>query len=280
MELFINVFPTLGIKVDFADFTDPNAVRAALKSDTKLLYTETISNPLITVVDIEAVAGIAHSVGAKLVVDNTFTTSAALKPLDLGADLSINSLTKFGNGHSDAMCGSITGAEALVKKAHAMQQLLGTTVDPFTCWLVQRGLRTMDLRVTRAMDNATKLAKALAAHPVVSKVHHPSLESHPQHTLAKRMLKHGYGAMLSIVLPDDRKGINAFLRKLELAHYAMTLGGYRTTLSHPVTSSHYGLTEEERRKMGITFGLMRVSVGIEDPDDLVADFTQALEVFK
>jgi cystathionine beta-lyase/cystathionine gamma-synthase len=115
---------------------------------------------------------------------------------------------------------------------------------------------------------------------VVSKVHHPSLESHPQHTLAKRMLKHGYGAMLSIVLPDDRKGINAFLRKLELAHYAMTLGGYRTTLSHPVTSSHYGLTEEERRKMGITFGLMRVSVGIEDPDDLVADFTQALEVFK
>jgi cystathionine beta-lyase/cystathionine gamma-synthase len=130
------------------------------------------------------------------------------------------------------------------------------------------------------MDNASRLALALEANPAVRKVHHPSLASHPQHEIAKRMLKNGYGGMLSMVLPDDRALINAFLRKLKLAHYAMTLGGYRTTLSHPVTSSHYYLSEEERLKMGITFGLMRVSVGIENADDLIADFNQALEVFK
>jgi cystathionine beta-lyase/cystathionine gamma-synthase len=129
------------------------------------------------------------------------------------------------------------------------------------------------------MDNAARLAKALEAHPAVSRVNHPSLESHPQHALAERIFKNGYGGMLSFVMPDDRAKVNAFLRKLEIAHYAMTLGGYRTTLSHPVTSSHHGVPEAERLRMGITFGLMRVSVGIEDPDDLIADFTRALEVF-
>ena len=213
-------------------------------------------------------------------MDNTFTTSLTLKPLELGADVSINSLTKYANGHSDAMAGAITASEEIIKKAHGLQVLLGTTADPFTCWLVQRGIRTMDLRVQRQMDNASKLASALEANPSVLKVNHPSLASHPQHEVAKRMLKNGYGGMLSLVLPDDRDRINAFLRKLEIAHYAMTLGGYRTTLSHPVTSSHFSIPEEDRLKMGITFGLMRVSVGIENADDLIADFNQALEVFK
>jgi cystathionine beta-lyase/cystathionine gamma-synthase len=279
LGLLATVFPGFGIQVDFADFTDSKAVQAGLKPNTKVLFTETVSNPMITVVDIEAMAGIAHGHGAQLVVDNTFATSTAVKPLELGADVCVNSLTKFANGHSDAIAGSITASDAIIKGANALQVLLGTTVDPFTCWLCQRGIRTMDLRVRRAMDNAARLAKALEAHPAVSRVYHPSLESHPQHALAKRMFKHGFGAMLSFVMPNERRGINAFLRKLELAHYAMTLGGYRTTLSHPVTSSHHGVPEAELRKMGITFGLMRVSVGIEDPDDLVADFTQALDVF-
>jgi len=215
-----------------------------------------------------------------MVVDNTFTTSVTMKPLSLGADVSINSLTKFANGHSDAVAGSATGSEAIIQKAYELQVLLGTTVDPFTAWLVQRGIRTMDLRVEKQMANAAKLAQALEANPNVLRVHHPSLASHPQHELAKRILKNGYGGMLSFVMPDDRALINAFMRKLNLAHYAMTLGGYRTTLSHPVLSSHHGVPEEDRKKMGITFGLMRVSVGIENPDDLIADFNQALEVFK
>jgi cystathionine beta-lyase/cystathionine gamma-synthase len=279
LELFTNVLPSYGVEVTLADFADLGQVRAALRPNTKVLYTETLSNPMITVVDIEAVAGIAHQAGALLVVDNTFTTSTCLKPLELGADVSINSLTKFANGHSDAVAGSATASAAIVKQAYDLQVLLGTTLDPFTAWLVQRGIRTMDLRVRRQMDNAARLAKALEAHPAVRRVNHPSLESHPQHALAKRILRNGFGGMLSFVMPDDREKINAFLRELKIAHYAMTLGGYRTTLSHPVTSSHHGVPEAERLKMGITFGLMRVSVGIEDPDDLVADFTRALGVF-
>ncbi len=280
IELFNNVFKNYGIEVTYADFTDPSSIERLIRPDTKVLYTETISNPMITLVDIGAVAEIAHRHGAKLVVDNTFTTSVAMRPLELGADVSINSLTKFANGHSDAVAGSVTGSEEIVKRAYNLQVLLGTTVDPFTAWLCQRGIRTMDLRVQRQMDNATKLARALQANPSVIKVNHPSLESHPQHELAKRILKNGFGAMLSFVMPDDRKGINAFMRKLKIAHYAMTLGGYRTTLSHPVSSSHHGTPEAERQRMGITFGLMRVSVGIENADDLIADFTQALDVFK
>jgi cystathionine beta-lyase/cystathionine gamma-synthase len=280
ITLFQKVLPAYGIQVTLVDFTDPAAIEAGLRPETKVLYTETISNPMITVVDIEAVAALAHRHQARLVVDNTFTTSVAMKPLELGADVSINSLTKFANGHSDAVAGSATGSEAIIQKAYELQVLLGTTVDPFTAWLCQRGIRTMDLRVSKQMDNAARLAQALEANPAVRKVHHPSLASHPQHALAVRTLKHGFGAMLSFEMPDDRNLINAFMRRLNLAHYAMTLGGYRTTLSHPVLSSHHGVPEPERRKMGITFGLMRVSVGIENPDDLIADFNQALAVFK
>jgi cystathionine beta-lyase/cystathionine gamma-synthase len=279
LTLFNDVLPLYGIEVTLADFTDLDQVRAAVRPNTRVVYTETISNPMCTVLDIEALARIAHAAKALLVVDNTFTTSACLKPLALGADVSINSLTKFANGHSDAVAGSASASAAICQKAYALQVLLGTTLDPFTAWLVQRGMRTMDLRVRRQMDNAARLAKALEAHPAVSRVNHPSLESHPQHALAERIFKNGYGGMLSFVMPDDRAKVNAFLRKLEIAHYAMTLGGYRTTLSHPVTSSHHGVPEAERLRMGITFGLMRVSVGIEDPDDLIADFTRALEVF-
>jgi cystathionine beta-lyase/cystathionine gamma-synthase len=278
-DLF-RAFHDYGIEVTYVDFTDFGAIEAAIRPNTKVLYTETISNPLITIVDIEAVATIAHRHHAKLIVDNTFSTSLAMQPLALGADASINSLTKFANGHSDAMGGSMTASQEIVKKAHATQVLWGTSLDPFSSWLIQRAIRTMDLRLQRQMDNAAKLAQALEIHPAVLKVHHPSLESHPQHALAKRIMKNGYGGMLSFVMPDDISKINAFLRKLEVAHYAMTLGGYRTTLSHPVSSSHGGVPEAERLKMGITNGLMRVSVGIEDAADLIADFTQALEVFK
>jgi cystathionine beta-lyase/cystathionine gamma-synthase len=279
LELFDHIFQPMGIEVTYADFGDHAAIERAIRPNTKVLYTETISNPMITLVDIGAVAEIAHRHRAVLVVDNTFTTSLAMRPLELGADVSINSLTKYANGHSDVMAGSATGSRAFIRRAHEFQVLLGTAADPFTSWLCQRGIRTMDLRVQRQMDNAARLALALEAEPAVVRVNHPSLPSHPQHELARRTLRGGFGGMLSFVMPEDRAGINAFLRRLQLAHYAMTLGGYRTTLSHPVSSSHQCVPEEQRRKMGITFGLMRVSVGIENPDDLIADFRQALEVF-
>ena len=279
IELFGREFPRYGIGVTFVDFTDAEAVARAIGPRTKVLYTEVITNPMITVVDIEALARIAGQTGTLLVVDNTFTTSASVRPLDLGAHVVINSLTKFGNGHSDTVAGSVTASEAIIARAYELQLLLGSAVDPFSAWLCLRGLRTMDLRVQRQMENAERLARALAGHPGVLKVNHPSLESHPQHEVARRILKGGYGAMLSFEMPDDRPGINTFMRRLQIAHYAMTLGGCRTTLSHPVTSSHRHLPDAERRQMGITPGLMRVSVGVEDIDDLIEDFTNALQVF-
>lgn len=269
-----------GISATFVDFTNLDEVKSAIKANTKVLYTETISNPMITVVDIEALANIAHKHNAMLMVDNTFATSLMIRPIEKGADITINSLTKFANGHSDASVGSITSTNEITKKAYTLQQLLGTTGDPFDSWICQRGMRTMDLRVQRQMDNATKLAKALEQHPCVLKVHHPSLDNHPQHELAKKIFENGYGAMLSFEMPSDRKKINGFMHRLNIAHYAMTLGGYSTTISHPVKSSHYDVSEEERLRMGITFGLMRVSVGIENADDLIADFCNALDVFK
>ena len=277
--LFEQVLPNYGIESTMVDFTDLEKVKNAVKPNTKIIYVETVANPMISVVDIDAAAEIAHGAGAILMVDNTFTTSLVIKPLEHGADVVVNSLTKFVNGHSDVVAGSITASKEFVAKAKSLQALLGCSLDAFNSWLVQRGARTMDLRVQRQLDNAEKLARALEANPHVVKVNHPSLESHPQHELAKRLFKNGYTGMLSFVMPDDRDKINEFMRRLNFVKYAMTLGGLKTTLAHPVSSSHSGVPEEERLKMGVTGGLMRVSVGLENPDDLIADFNQALEVF-
>lgn len=279
IDIFSKVLCGYGVDVTYVDFTDLEQVKAAVRENTKILYTETVSNPMISVVDIDAIADIAHANNSILIVDNTFMTPVAFRPIEHGADITINSLTKFANGHSDAVCGSVTGSADLIQNAYNFQVLLGTSADAFTSWLVQRGMRTMALRVEKQMSNATKLAKALEECPYVLKVNHPSLESHKQHKLASKLFKNTYGGMLSFVLPDNKEKMNAFMRKLNLAHYAMTLGGYRTTISHPVMSSHYDVPEEERLKIGITYGLLRISVGIENADDLVEDFLQALEVF-
>lgn len=275
----LDVIKRYGIESTCVDFTDVDAVRKAVQANTKIIYTEVISNPTMAVVDVEAVARIAHDCGAKLVVDNTFTTSTVIKPIDFGADVTINSLTKFMNGHSDIVGGSATASKDIVDKASKLQALLGCTLDPFSSYLCERSLRTLDLRMERQLKNAEALAKALDEHPRVLKVNHPSLPTHPQHDIANRLFAKGYGAMLSFEMPEDREKINAFMRRLHIAKYAMTLGGYATTLSYPILSSHASVPRDIRLKMGITDGLMRVSVGLEDAQDLIADFTQALSVF-
>lgn len=280
IDIFSKVLPKYGVDVTYVDFTNVDEVKNSMKDNTRVLYTETVSNPMITVVDIDEISHIAHRNNALLIVDNTFMTSIAFRPIEHGADVTVNSLTKFANGHSDAVCGSATGSKELIKNAYDLQVLLGTSADAFTSWLVQRGMRTMSLRVEKQMSNAAMLAKALDDCPYVLKVNHPSLEKHPHHELAKRLFDDKFGGMLSFVLPDDKEKINRFMRKLKLAHYAMTLGGYRTTISHPVMSSHYDVPEEKRLEMGITYGLIRVSVGIENGEDLIGDFLEALEVFK
>ncbi|SHI32660.1 cystathionine beta-lyase [Dethiosulfatibacter aminovorans DSM 17477] len=269
-----------GIETTVVDFNNLEELESAVRNETKVIYTETISNPLMTIVDIEAVSNIAHRNNARLIVDNTFATSLMFRPLDFGADVSINSLTKFANGHSDVVGGAATSSKELIGKAKSLQALLGCTMDSFSSFLCQRGIRTMDLRVKRQMDNANALAGVLDRNPNVLGVNYPNLEGHPQHELAKRIFENGYGAMLSFELPEDRDKVNRFMQELDIVKYAMTLGGYSTTLSYPVLSSHFQFTKEERLKMGISDGLMRVSVGIEDIEDLINDFTKALRVFE
>lgn len=280
IDIFKEIMGKYNVEVTFCDFTNMDEVKAGIRENTKIFYTETVSNPMISVPDLSAIADLAHQNNALFIVDNTFMTSVGITPISFGADIVVNSLTKFANGHSDAICGAITGKKELIAKMYHYQVLLGCTSDGFTSWLVQRGMRTMQLRVEKQMENAAKLAAALDKSPYVKKVFHPSLKDHSQHELAMREFgdeKH-CGGMLSIYLKeDDMEKLNQFLRTLNLAHYAMTLGGYRTSLAHPVSSSHYDTPEEERQKMGITNGLIRISTGIENAEDLIEDFNQALE---
>lgn len=281
IEIFTNILGKYGVETTFVDFTDLESVKKNIKSNTRLLYTETVSNPMIAVPDLKGIANIAHENDAYFVVDNTFMTGALIKPLDFGADLVVNSLTKFANGHSDAVCGAVSGNKDLIKKCYDLQVLLGTQSDPFSSWLVQRGIRTIELRVKKQAENAAALAHALKENSHVIEVNHPSLKSHPQHEIASKQFKGHFGGMLSIVLTEDRDKMNKFMRKLHFAHYAMTLGGYRTSLAYPVMSSHYDVPREERLKMGITDGLLRISCGIENTDDLVKDFLNAInEVYE
>jgi cystathionine beta-lyase/cystathionine gamma-synthase len=270
-----------GVDVDFVDFRNLDLVKKTLKPNTKMIYTEVASNPTDILCDIPALAGIAHSGGAWFMVDNTFTTPVAIKPIDMGADIVINSLTKFMNGHSDTLAGSITtNDEKIFSRVHEIRMLTGTSASPFECWCVLRGLHTVSLRVKKQQDNAAKLALALAKNPHILRVNHPATDTDQKELVSKLFKSPNLATgMLSFEMPNDNEKINEFMNRLHLAHYAPTLGGLRTTLSHPAHSSHFHLSEEEREKIGITYGLMRVSVGIEDSDDLIKDFNQALKVF-
>ena len=279
-SVMTEILPKFGVEVTFVDYQNTEDIRKVVRKETKLIYSEVFSNPTLTLVDIKAVADIAHENGALLMVDNTFTTPIAIRPIDFGADIVINSLTKFLNGHSDAIGGSITTTADICDKIQPVAMLLGTPGDPFSSWLIHRGIHTASLRLPQAMHTAEKLASTLAMNPHVTHVNHPSLPDYPQQKLADRMFgENGYCAMLSFIVPEDLEKIDRFMMALRFPKYAPTLGGLHTTLSHPVTSSHMGVPDEIRRKMGITPGLIRVSVGIENADDLVADFENALKVF-
>lgn len=271
----------IGAEVVYVSFENLDAVRKAVTEKTRVIYTEVISNPTIRIADVESLAGIAHEAGALLLVDNTFTTPFSIKPLTLGADIVINSLTKYLNGHSDAMGGSITVRDPeLIDRIHHIAMLCGTPGDPFSAWLIFRGLHTAALRIPKQIESAAKLAKALEEDPHISGVNHPSLESHPQWELSRRLGPNGLGSpILSVYLPEDEEKIDQFMDRLHFARYAPTLGGIRTSLSHPVTSSHPHVPDDIRRSMGITPGMLRISVGTENPEDLIQDFRQALTAF-
>ena len=280
-DVFTKLMPKFGISADLVDFDDIENCKKAIKAETKLIYSEVFANPTLNIADIPTLADIAHKNGALLMIDNTFSTPIAIKPIKFGVDIVINSLTKFMNGHSDAIAGSITSTTEIIDAIHPVRMLCGTPGDPHAAHAMMKSFATMDLRLKKQMSNAAKLAAALEENKYVSKVNHPSLKSFSQHELALKLFTSNdtMSGMMSFIVPEDFEKIDKFMLRLNFAHYAMTLGGVRTTLVHPVTSSHSHMPDEARRAMGITPGLFRLSVGIEDVDDLIEDFNQALKVF-
>jgi cystathionine gamma-synthase len=280
-DVMTKLLPTFGVETTLVDFDNLENVKKAVKGTTKMIYSEVLANPTLEIADVPSLAEIAHSNSALLMIDNTFTTPISIQPIKYGADIVINSMTKFMNGHSDAILGSITATSEIIEKIRPIRMLCGTPGDPNSSWMAFRGIQTIDLRVKKQMANAAKLAKAFEENKYISKVNHPSLESFKQHELATKLFESNetMTGMMSFMVPEDEEKIDKFMEALHFAHYATTLGGLRTTLNHPVTSSHSHMPDADRRKMGITPGLFRLSVGIEEPEDLIADFEQALKIF-
>ncbi len=232
-------------------------------------------NPLLTLTDLRAVAGIAHEHGALVLCDNTFATPLGQRPLALGCDLVVHSATKALSGHSDVVAGVVVGSAALVERIWKMSIVLGATPGPFDAWLVLRGLRTLPLRFRRHEENALAVALALADHPAVARVSYPGLPSHPQHDLARAQMS-GYGSVLSFVARDGAAGARRFLDRVELITEGVSLGGFESLAMHPATVWLGTVGEEAAHAAGIDTGLVRICVGLEAPEDLVADVVKAL----
>lgn len=276
-RLFEKVWRRHGLTFTFVDAADADAVEAAFTPATRLLWVETPTNPLMELADIADLSARAHRAGAKVVVDNTFMTPYFQRPLALGADVVMHSVTKYLNGHSDMIGGAlVTSDDALAAELRFLQNAAGAVPGPMDCWLCLRGTKTLAVRMRQHDANARELAALLEAHPGVSRVFYPGLASHPQHALAKRQAS-GFGGMLSFIPGDGslaagEKVFNAF----RLFTRAESLGGVESLVCHPASMTHASVPRESRLAMGFADGLLRLSVGIEDPADLAADLTQAL----
>jgi cystathionine gamma-lyase/cystathionine beta-lyase/cystathionine gamma-lyase/homocysteine desulfhydrase len=273
---FTKIQARYGVEFTFVDTADAEAVRSAMRANTKLLHLETPTNPMMTLCDIPLLSRIAHERGALVVVDNTFASPYLQRPLELGADFAVHSTTKFLNGHSD----SVGGVAVVKNPAHLewlafVQNSSGAILSPFDSWLVLRGIKTLVVRMERHETNAREIARYLSEHPKVRKTYYPGLPDHPQYDLARRQMK-GFGAMISFDV-GSFEAARALLGRVRLCSLGESLGGVETLISHPATMTHGSIPEEEREKLGITMGLVRISVGIEDVEDLVADLAQALE---
>ncbi|MFI9363795.1 trans-sulfuration enzyme family protein [Kitasatospora sp. NPDC053057] len=266
-----------GVEVTHVSGDDPDEVAAAMRPNTRLLHLETISNPTTRVTDLPALIAVARGAGVLSVVDNTFATPLLCRPIEHGADVVIHSATKYLGGHSDVLAGIAVFADAeLHRKVWHYATELGASADPFAAWLTLRGLQTLALRVRRHCDTALDLATRLSAHPAVSAVHYPGVPSHPDHDLARRLLPDGHGGVLAFDLAGGREAARAFTESVRLASLAPSLGGVHTLVLHPASTSHRQLSDEELAAAGIGAGTVRVSVGIEHPEDLWTDVEQAL----
>ncbi len=274
-----NLFSTLGVSLRLVDACDLQAVEAAVKeTHPALILVETISNPLMKVADVPALAKLAHQYEAVLLVDNTFASPYLFTPLQAGADYVIHSATKYLGGHGDVMAGVVATSAENKQKLYELNKLIGSVLGPFEAWLALRGLKTLPLRMRQQCQNAQQIAEWLSKHPRVAKVNFPGLPSHPQHALAAQLFNgKGFGGILSFEIKGaDKPAAFRFMEALQLCLPATTLGDVYSLVLHPATSSHRGLTPAERAQVGIGDGLVRLSAGIEDVDDILADLEQAL----
>lgn len=268
-------FRSYGLAFDFIAPDDPESWKAKLRPTTRAIYVETMTNPLLQVADHRAVVAFAREHGLVSMIDNTFATPVNFRPVEAGFDLSLHSCTKYLNGHTDLVAGAVIGSSARVREIKQRLDHLGGTLDPHACYLLERGLKTLVLRVHQQNANALALARRLERHSGVRRVNYPGLETHPDHARASELFE-GFGGMISFEPEGGLAAAKRFLDRVELPINGPSLGGVETLVTRPVTTSHAGLTRAERERLGIDDALIRVSVGIEDVDDLLRDFETAL----
>ncbi len=276
-KIFTEFLPRFQVDVVLCETNDPGAIEAEVSKGCTILYLESPTNPTVKIIDIQRLAQAGNKVGSIVVVDNTFATPINQNPLQLGADLVLHSATKFLGGHADALGGVVCGSKALVEQVYHFREINGATLHPMAAYLLLRGMKTLHLRIQQQNASALKIARFLETHPNIGKVFYPGLESHENQDIARRQMR-GFGGVLSFTLTeDDFEAVGRFLPRLRFAHSAANLGAVETTVGPPATTSHVECTPEEREAMGIPESLIRYSVGIENPEDLIADLSQALE---
>src|SRR5579864_3980836 len=276
MSLLAHTLPGYGIEVTQVDQRDPAAFAKAVRPNTKIIYTESPTNPTMDLTDLRATAQIARATGALAITDNTFASSYNQRPLELGYDLVVHSATKYLNGHADVTAGAIMGTKQLIDKAWEYLRVHGPVLHPFDAWLLRRGLQTYELRMAAHNHNALAVAQFLEQHPAVERVYYPGLESHPQHELAKQQMLGGFGGMLSFEVRGGVTAAREVARRTRLFTLAESLGGVESLIELPALMTHASLPPERRSDIGIDDGLIRLSVGIEESEDLIEDLSQAL----
>ena len=274
-KLFVHEFHRLGIETSFVNPDRRREWRAKLRKNTRAIFVETPTNPLMRILDVRWLATLAKSEGIPLLVDSTFASPVAFRPLEHGADVVIHSATKYLNGHSDVIAGVVAGGEMVVDEVRQKMRVWGQSIDPHAAWLIERGLKTLGVRMARHAETGLRVAQWLEQHPKVRRAHYPGLASHPDHALARRVLE-GFGGMVGLELAGGGKAADRFLRALRLIAHAPSLGGVESLVSEPRYTSHAALSPEERASAGIPDGFLRLSLGLEDADDLLADLARGL----
>ena len=269
------MLPQFGVEVSLVDAADLSQVKEAIKKNTRVIYAEAPTNPTLKIVDLPRLATLAKKHGVTTVVDSTLATPYNLTPIKFGIDIVVHSATKYLGGHNDITAGIVCSSKEFIQKLKKTRKILGGTLDPMAAWLLLRGLKTLALRMERHNQNGMQIAQFLEKHPKIAKVYYPGLPSHPQHSLAKKQMR-GYGGVVSFEIKGDFEKTVQFVESLKLCLLAASLGGTETLATQPTTSSHYFITPEQRQKLGITDQLVRLALGIEDPEDIITDLKQAL----